>query len=533
MHWLFRLGMLLEFAGHGAAGISLKEGWVRYFAVFGFDKPMIHTLMPIVGTIDISLGVLGFVSPRRWALVWCAFWGLMTASLRPIAGESFWEVLDRAGNYGGPLAFLILSGWPRTVGEWTAPIRWRPAARATLERLAVILKWVTALTLIGHGAYGALLQKRDLLDQYSRAGLTALPLVGSRFTPALGWIEMTLGVAIAIRPLRYLALAACVFKVVTELLYPVTGYPLYEFVERGFSYVAVRALPSAPIRDAPTGEDRPMSFRYQAIAKVAWAVLAAQVAAAPAPTRVVPAVPNAAVDSIPHRADSTLVGELSRGGFILFFRHAMTNWNERDATEGGNLANRAGQRNLSEEGQRESAGIGVAIKALEIPIERVLASPMWRCRDTAQFAFGAYDTTGLLFWKSPTFREARITMLSTPPAAGKNLVLVGHQDQLIPIIPGLRRDQLKEGDALVIQPMGKGKYRVVTQITPADWARLAGVAPPPTIESAPADSTPGIPDSSKARTKPETRRPKPRLMRGAEPFGPAPLFIQPRMSAPG
>jgi hypothetical protein len=234
--------MFMEFVGHGAAGISLKEGWGRYFAVFGFDASTIHTLMPIVGTIDIALGILGFVSPRRWALVWCAFWGLMTASLRPLSGESFWEVLDRAGNYGGPLAFLVLSGWPRTAAEWTAPIHWGPATRATLKRLAVVLQWITALTLIGHGAYGAFLQKRELLDHYTRVGLTTLPFVGPRFTPALGWIEMALGVAIAIRPFRALALAACVFKVLTELLYPMTGYPLYEFVERGFTYVAPFAL---------------------------------------------------------------------------------------------------------------------------------------------------------------------------------------------------------------------------------------------------------------------------------------------------
>jgi hypothetical protein len=234
--------MLMEFVGHGAAGLSLKESWVRYFAVFGFDPATIHVLMPIVGTIDIALGILGFVSPRRWALVWCAFWGFMTASLRPISGESFWEVLDRAGNYGGPLAFLVLSGWPRTAAEWTAPIRWSPVARGTLKRLAVLSQWITALTLIGHGAYGALLRTEVLLDHYTRAGLTSLPLVGPRFTPTLGWIEMALGLAIAIRPFRGLALSACVFKVVTELLYPMTGYPLYEFVERGFTYVAPFAL---------------------------------------------------------------------------------------------------------------------------------------------------------------------------------------------------------------------------------------------------------------------------------------------------
>jgi hypothetical protein len=242
LHWLFRLGILLEFVGHGLAGVSLKDGWIRYFEVFGLDRTTALHLMPIVGTIDITLGILGFVSPRRWALLYCACWGLLTAWLRPLSGESVWEVLDRAGNYGGPLAFLVLSGLPRTARAWTEPIRWGPVTRSTLKQVAVVVQWITALTLIGHGAYGALLQKKELLDQYAKVGLTSLPIVGSQFTPTLGWFEMALGVAIAIRPLRAFALAACVFKVATELLYPVTGYPVYEFVERGFTYVAPIAL---------------------------------------------------------------------------------------------------------------------------------------------------------------------------------------------------------------------------------------------------------------------------------------------------
>jgi hypothetical protein len=234
--------MLLEFVGHGVAGLSLKEGWVRYFAVYGFDRQTAFFLMPIVGTIDISLGILAFVSPRRWALVWCAFWGLMTAALRPLSGESLWEVLDRAGNYGGPLAFLVLSGFPRVARDWTDPIRWRPVSRETLKRLAVVLQWVTALVLIGHGAFGAMLHKKQLLDQYAKVGLTSLPVLGARFEPALGFLEIALGAAIAVRPLRALVLAACLYKIGTELLYPLTGYPLYEFVERGFTYVAPFAL---------------------------------------------------------------------------------------------------------------------------------------------------------------------------------------------------------------------------------------------------------------------------------------------------
>jgi len=117
-----------------------------------------------------------------------------------------------------------------------------PVSRATLKRVAFILQWVTALVLIGHGAYNALLQKKQLLDQYTQVGLTAIPVIGSRFEPLLGFLEMALGVAIAIRPLRAFLLIACLYKVGTELLYPMTGYPMYEFVERGFTYVAPLAL---------------------------------------------------------------------------------------------------------------------------------------------------------------------------------------------------------------------------------------------------------------------------------------------------
>jgi phosphohistidine phosphatase SixA len=234
------------------------------------------------------------------------------------------------------------------------------------------------------------------------------------------------------------------------------------------------------------------------IAAFAFLVLAAPSrGAAPAPTKIHPAVPNAAAATIPLGADSTLVNDLAHGGYIIFFRHCMTNWNERDGAEGA-FADRSKQRNLSEAGQREASAIGQSLKVLGIPIEKVLTSPMWRCRDTAQFAFGEYDTTGLLYWKGETYREARIKMLSTPPAPGQNLVLVGHQDQLIPIVPGLKRDQLQEGDALLFRPLGNGKYRVVRQVTPYDWARLAGVEAPLPSPPSPGGSMPAAGDSTGA-----------------------------------
>ncbi len=232
----------MEFIGHGAFGIITKAAWIPYFGVFGISEPMAYRLMPVVGIVDVSMGVLGFLSPRRALLAYMTLWGLFTAILRPLAGESVWEVLDRAGNYGVPLAFLLYSGWPRAAREWFEPIRPRPMGREALKRLALVLRGTIVLFLIGHGAYGALLHKSALTAQYAEMGLTSLPWIGGSFTQSLGWLEISLALAILVRPLRFFFLAAAGLKLMTELLYPMTGSPIWEFVERGGTYVAPLAM---------------------------------------------------------------------------------------------------------------------------------------------------------------------------------------------------------------------------------------------------------------------------------------------------
>ena len=172
------------------------------------------------------------------------------------------------------------------------------------------------------------------------------------------------------------------------------------------------------------------------------------------------------------RPDSTLVTRLRSGGYVIVFRHSITDWAQRDA-DGENFEDRSVQRNLSKEGEAQAARIGKAIAGLQLPIGTVLSSPMWRCRDTAQIAFGRHRPVRELFRRGPEYRAMRLALLGTEPKEGKDLVLVTHQDVLIPIVKGLRRDQLKEGDALVVKPLGEGAFQVVAQVTPEDWERLA------------------------------------------------------------
>ena len=110
LHYTLRLAIAMCFIGHGAFGIITKPIWVNYFAFFGIGKHWAYNLMPVLGTFDILLGIFILIKPYRIIVVWLVIWGLVTAALRPLSGEPFAELIERAGNYGAPLALLILSG---------------------------------------------------------------------------------------------------------------------------------------------------------------------------------------------------------------------------------------------------------------------------------------------------------------------------------------------------------------------------------------------------------------------------------------
>jgi len=196
-------------------------------------------------------------------------------------------------------------------------------------------------------------------------------------------------------------------------------------------------------------------------------------AADPAPTAVAGSAATRArgpvvVDTPP---DSILIGILRRGNCVLLFRHAATDWGQRDA-DAVNFADRTAQRNLSDVGRAQADSVGKAVTSLGLKIGPVLSSPFWRCRDTAEIAFGRADTTIHLFIKSRASRDVRVKWLSTPLHNDSLLVLVSHQDPYIPLFH-FQRDQLREGEALLILPLGNDQWKFLAQLAPADWTRLA------------------------------------------------------------
>src|SRR3954449_11452553 len=89
LSWILRIGLAGCYIGHGAFGIMTKAAWLPYFAVGGIGESLAWKLMPVVGAMDIVIGVFALLRPCRALLVWAVAWTVWTALLRPLSGEPF------------------------------------------------------------------------------------------------------------------------------------------------------------------------------------------------------------------------------------------------------------------------------------------------------------------------------------------------------------------------------------------------------------------------------------------------------------
>jgi hypothetical protein len=232
LQWLLRVACAAEFVGHGAFGIITKAAWVPYFSVVGISPELGWKLMPAIGSLDISLGLLTLLRPTQPVLLYMAFWGLLTATIRPLAGEPIWEFVERVPNWAVPLAyFAVRDGHVlrRTHLDW-------------LLRLAV------AGALVGHGAYGAVLARPAWLDYFGVLGVPAVQ--AHRLIPLVGTAEMVVGVVVLLVPVPGLLLVVAAWKIGTELLRPLAAEPFWEFVERASNMLAPIGL--LYVRGRPT-----------------------------------------------------------------------------------------------------------------------------------------------------------------------------------------------------------------------------------------------------------------------------------------
>lgn len=236
IYYTLRIAAAMCFIGHGSFGIITKAIWCNYFAVFGIGHDMAYHLMPIVGSIDIWMGLSLLFYPVRAIAFWLVIWGFITACFRPLSGEPFAELLERAGNFGAPLALLLLCASQKEF--WRLFQRLKTPANVSAERLKqvqICLKWAAFLLLAGHGWLN-LIDKKSMLRQYASMGFHNTQQVAL----TVGITEISMAMFVLFKPMRPMLLIFLVWKMGTELFYP--HYELFEWVERGGSYGTLLAL---------------------------------------------------------------------------------------------------------------------------------------------------------------------------------------------------------------------------------------------------------------------------------------------------
>jgi hypothetical protein len=120
LDWLLRIATAGALVGHGGFGWAMaKPAWLGYFAVLGLGPATVEAaaLMAAVGLFEIGLGLLVLVRPLPALLLFVVLWKVGTELLRPLAGEPFWEFVERWSNDTAPLALLWVRGWPTTLRE--------------------------------------------------------------------------------------------------------------------------------------------------------------------------------------------------------------------------------------------------------------------------------------------------------------------------------------------------------------------------------------------------------------------------------
>lgn len=177
--------------------------------------------------------------------------------------------------------------------------------------------------------------------------------------------------------------------------------------------------------------------------------------------------------------NAELMAKLRQGGYLIFFRHAKTP-NYKDPIGGDpdepQPGNCSGQRNLSDEGIAQSRALGQTFRDLEIPYGIVRASPFCRCMDTAWYAFGRYERDrGLLLHgtepdKDPPegviWRDIR-NLAKLAPLPGTNSLFISHGT----IGEVFGAGYLDEGEAVIVQPDGKGGWKLVTRVKSDQWPK--------------------------------------------------------------
>ena len=165
-----------------------------------------------------------------------------------------------------------------------------------------------------------------------------------------------------------------------------------------------------------------------------------------------------------------IMDKLRSGGYTVLLRHARTDYSVQEP-QGTVPPERSAQRNLSDEGIRDAALMGVVFRKYGISFAEIIASPMFRTVETAEMAAGKPKTTMALRAFPSTPEQA--ALVKTPPKPGTNRLLVTHHFVIEKHVPGVKPGDVGESEAAVVSHAADGTPQLVGIIKLNDWKALA------------------------------------------------------------
>jgi len=106
--FILKIGLALTFLGHGVFALLGRTSWISYLMLLGFSHDTSEALLTLIGGLDILVAIGTLTLRTPFIFLWCTLWTLATALIRPLAGESWFEFIERGAFYGVSL-FLYLN----------------------------------------------------------------------------------------------------------------------------------------------------------------------------------------------------------------------------------------------------------------------------------------------------------------------------------------------------------------------------------------------------------------------------------------
>jgi len=190
------------------------------------------------------------------------------------------------------------------------------------------------------------------------------------------------------------------------------------------------------------------------------------------------------------------------GGYVIVLRHGLTGANAAmdamanptrkvDPNAGAKSdakpdamsapAKPAGERQLSEQGRAQAKLVGEMMRKLKVPVGLVMTSPLQRAVDTGTLlGFGetvsspdlAEAGSALPPGENKRRADALRRLVTQHPPADNNLVIVTHKPNLLEAF-GQDWSEVREGEASVFEPDGKGGFKFIVRIRADEWNGLA------------------------------------------------------------